>query len=84
MRSCARPATSTGSRTRPDLHLTGGEAGAAASRAGVGRLLLTHLVNAWGSEAQTLKAAGAGYAGPIAVVARGTGARHLSLHRRPA
>ena len=55
----------------PDLHLTGGEAGTVASRAGVGRLLLTHLVIAWGSEAQTLKAAATAYPGPVTVVRSG-------------
>lgn len=52
----------------PDLHLTGGEAGAVASKAGVGRLLLTHLVQAWGDPAETLEAATATFAGPVAIV----------------
>jgi ribonuclease BN (tRNA processing enzyme) len=55
----------------PDLHLTGGEAGEAASKADVGRLLLTHLVSAWGSEASTVEAACAAYAGPVEVVRPG-------------
>ncbi len=55
----------------PDLHLTGGEAGEAATKADVGRLLLTHLVSAWGSEASTVEAAAAAYAGPIEVVRPG-------------
>src|SRR5690606_14398793 len=46
----------------PDLHLTGREAGEAAAKAGVGRLLLTHLVPAWGSEAMTVDAAMSAYA----------------------
>jgi ribonuclease BN (tRNA processing enzyme) len=55
----------------PDLHLTGGEAGEAATKAGVGRLLLTHLVSAWGSEASTVEAASGAYAGPVEVVRAG-------------
>ncbi len=56
----------------PDLHLTGTEAGEAATKADVGRLLLTHLVPAWGSEAATVQAAGAAYAGPVEVVRPGS------------
>jgi ribonuclease BN (tRNA processing enzyme) len=52
----------------PDLHLTGREAGEHATRAGVRRLLLTHLVAAWGDEAQTLAEAQCAYAGPVEVV----------------
>jgi ribonuclease BN (tRNA processing enzyme) len=55
----------------PDLHLTGGEAGQAATKADVGKLLLTHLVPAWGSEASTVEAAAAAYAGPVEVVRPG-------------
>lgn len=55
----------------PDLHLTGGEAGEAATKADVGRLLLTHLVSAWGSEASTVEAAVAAYAGPVEIVRPG-------------
>ncbi|QSB13799.1 MBL fold metallo-hydrolase [Natronosporangium hydrolyticum] len=55
----------------PDLHLTGGEAGEVASKAGVGRLLLTHLVTAWGSEAATFEAASAAYPGPVEIVRPG-------------
>jgi ribonuclease BN (tRNA processing enzyme) len=55
-----------------DLHLTGREAGEAASKAGVGRLLLTHLVTAWGSEATTEEAAGAAFDGPIEIVRPGS------------
>ena len=55
----------------PDLHLTGGEAGEAATKADVARLLLTHLVPAWGSEASTVEAACAAYAGPVEVVRPG-------------
>lgn len=56
----------------PDLHLTGREAGETATKAGVGRLLLTHLVVAWGSEADTTDAATATYAGPVEVVRPGS------------
>lgn len=56
----------------PDLHLTGREAGEAATKAGVGRLLLTHLVTAWGSEAATLEAASAAFDGPIDIVRPGS------------
>lgn len=55
----------------PDLHLTGREAGEAATKADVGRLLLTHLVSAWGSEASTVEAAAAAYAGPVEIVRPG-------------
>ncbi|MER7416533.1 MBL fold metallo-hydrolase [Micromonospora peucetia] len=55
----------------PDLHLTGREAGEAATKAGVGRLLLTHLVAAWGSEAHTVESAGAAFDGPLEVVRPG-------------
>jgi ribonuclease BN (tRNA processing enzyme) len=55
-----------------DLHLTGREAGEAATKAGVGRLLLTHLVSAWGSEAATYAAAGAAFDGPIDIVRPGS------------
>jgi ribonuclease BN (tRNA processing enzyme) len=55
----------------PDLHLTGGEAGAVATKAGAGRLLLTHLVNAWGDPAETYEAACARFAGPVTLVRSG-------------
>jgi ribonuclease BN (tRNA processing enzyme) len=60
-----------GGANPPDLHLTGSEAGEAATKADVGRLLLTHLVSAWGSEASTVDAACASYAGPVEVVRPG-------------
>jgi ribonuclease BN (tRNA processing enzyme) len=56
----------------PGLHLTGSEAGEAATKADVRRLLLTHLVPAWGSEASTVEAACAAYAGPVEVVRPGS------------
>jgi ribonuclease BN (tRNA processing enzyme) len=55
----------------PDLHLTGREAAEVATKAGVGQLLLTHLVAAWGSEADTWDAASAAFSGPIEVVRPG-------------
>jgi ribonuclease BN (tRNA processing enzyme) len=55
----------------PDLHLTGKEAGEHATRAGAHRLLLTHLVQAWGNEALTVAEAASAYAGPIEVVRPG-------------
>jgi ribonuclease BN (tRNA processing enzyme) len=55
----------------PDLHMTGGDAGEAATKADVARLLLTHLVPAWASEAAIVEAAGAAYAGPVEVVRPG-------------
>jgi ribonuclease BN (tRNA processing enzyme) len=61
-----------GMENPPDLHLTGGEAGEAATKADVRRLLLTHLVPAWGSEASTVDAACAAYAGPVEVVRPGS------------
>ncbi len=56
----------------PDLHLTGKEAGEHATRAGARRLLLTHLVQAWGNEAVTREEAAAAYSGPIDVVRPGS------------
>ena len=55
----------------PDLHLTGREAGEVATKAGVGKLLLTHLVAAWGSEAATFDAAAAAFTGPLDVARPG-------------
>ncbi len=61
-----------GADNPPDLHLTGREAGEHASKAGVGRLLLTHLVHAWGSEMATLDAAAGAYPGSVEIVRPGT------------
>jgi ribonuclease BN (tRNA processing enzyme) len=55
----------------PDLHLTGREAGEHGKKAGVGRLLLTHLVTAWGSEAMTYDAAASTFDGPVEIVRPG-------------
>ncbi|HEY2949605.1 MAG TPA: MBL fold metallo-hydrolase [Micromonosporaceae bacterium] len=60
-----------GADNPPDLHMTGHEAGMAATKAGAARLLLTHLVTAWGSEATTYDAAAAAYDGPIEIVRPG-------------
>ena len=60
-----------GADNPPGLHLTGGEAGEAATKADVGKLLLTHLVPAWVSEASIVDAAVAAYAGPVEVVRPG-------------
>lgn len=54
----------------PDLHLTGRQAGEHATRAGAGRLLLTHLT-AWSDADQTLGEAKATYDGDAVVVASG-------------
>jgi ribonuclease BN (tRNA processing enzyme) len=55
----------------PDLHLTGREAGEIATKAGVRRLLLTHLVTAWGSEAETLESAVSSFQGPVEIARPG-------------
>jgi ribonuclease BN (tRNA processing enzyme) len=49
----------------PDLHLTGREAGEHARKAGARRLVLTHLVDAWGDENATLAEAASVYDGPV-------------------
>ncbi len=54
-----------------DLHLTARQAAQHAARAGVGRLMLTHLVP-WNDPARTLEeACGAPFAGPISLAASG-------------
>lgn len=60
-----------GADNPPDLHLTGREAGEHATKAGVGRLVLTHLVTAWGSEAITYEAAAAAFGGPVDIARAG-------------
>jgi ribonuclease BN (tRNA processing enzyme) len=55
----------------PDLHMTGREAGEIATKAGVRRLLLTHLVTAWGSEAETLENAVGSFHGPVEIARPG-------------
>ncbi len=56
----------------PGLHMTGRDAGEIATKAGVARLVLTHLVSAWVSEACAVDAAVAAYDGPIDVARPGT------------
>jgi ribonuclease BN (tRNA processing enzyme) len=56
----------------PGLHLTGREAGEVATKAGVKRLLLTHLVAAWGSESHTHAHASEAFAGPVEIVRPGS------------
>jgi len=60
-----------GATNPPGLHLTGGEAGRIAAAAGARRLVLTHLVAAWGDEQRTLDAAHAAFDGPIDVARPG-------------
>ncbi|GAA5183128.1 MBL fold metallo-hydrolase [Rugosimonospora acidiphila] len=55
----------------PDLHLTAREAGEAATKAGVGRLLLTHLISAWGNGDETYHAAAEAFTGPVELVRPG-------------
>ncbi len=56
----------------PDLHLTGREAGEVAAKAGVGKLLLTHLVSAWGDAEETYQAAAGAFDGPVELVRPGS------------
>lgn len=55
----------------PGIHLTGREAGEIATKAGVRKLLLTHLVTAWGSEAETLENAVSSFQGPVEIARPG-------------
>ncbi|MDQ3432057.1 MAG: MBL fold metallo-hydrolase [Actinomycetota bacterium] len=59
-----------GQESVPDLHLTGGEAGAHASRAGAARLVLTHLPP-WNDPDRALREAMATYDGPVEVARPG-------------
>ncbi|WP_025273723.1 MBL fold metallo-hydrolase [Haloglycomyces albus] len=55
----------------PDVHLTGKEAGEFAAKAGARQLLLTHLVEPWGSADTTLNEARSAYSGPTSIVKPG-------------
>jgi ribonuclease BN (tRNA processing enzyme) len=61
-----------GADNPPGLHLTGREAGEVATKAGAKRLLLTHLVAAWGSESHTQWHASEAFpSGPVEIVRPG-------------
>jgi ribonuclease BN (tRNA processing enzyme) len=60
-----------GADNPPGLHMTGRDAGEIATKAGVARLVLTHLVVAWVSEARAVDAATSAYHGPIEVARAG-------------
>lgn len=59
-----------GKETIPDLHLNGREAGEAAARAGVRRLVLTH-IPPWTDPQINLADARTAYAGPVELAAPG-------------
>ncbi len=59
-----------GQDTRPDLHLTARQAAAYAARAGVGQLVLTHLVP-WNDRERTRAEAGGIYPGPLSLAVPG-------------
>jgi ribonuclease BN (tRNA processing enzyme) len=59
-----------GQASRPDLHLTARQAAAHAARAGVGRLVLTHLVP-WNDRERTLAEADGIYPGPLSLAVSG-------------
>lgn len=63
-------ASFVGEGNPPNLHMTGADAGRMAQSAGVGRLVLTHLV-AWNDERQVLAEAQAHFSGPIEIARPG-------------
>jgi ribonuclease BN (tRNA processing enzyme) len=55
----------------PDLHLTGRDAGEAATKANVSRLVLTHVVEAWGSPRKAYESAASVFGGPVEIARAG-------------
>jgi ribonuclease BN (tRNA processing enzyme) len=60
-----------GEENPPGLHMTGRDAGEAAMKAGAHRLVLTHMVAAWGSEAESYEAAASVFPGPVEIARAG-------------
>ena len=53
------------------MHLTATQAVEHAAEAGVGHLVLTHLVSAWGSEANAYESAASIFPGPVDIARTG-------------
>ena len=70
--SFLEPADDAAAPLPEDLHLTGRQAGQHAARAGVGQLVLTHLVP-WNDENRTLDEAGQAFTGALSLAAPGIG-----------
>jgi ribonuclease BN (tRNA processing enzyme) len=60
-----------GEENPPDLHLTGRDAGEAATKANVSRLVLTHMVVAWGSPRKAYESAASVFGGPVEIARAG-------------